>query len=153
MSFQAEKLKARLKTKSVIVGVGNSLKGDDGAGPFFISRMKELAAPYVLIDAGSSPENYSGKIEKEKPGAVMVVDAADFSGKIGDLKVFEIEELQEKGFTTHSMNIRFWMQYIKGLTGADVFLLAFQPKTMGFNEEMNPQVVKSIEEIVKGIAK
>lgn len=153
MYFQYEELKARLKTKSVIAGVGNSLKGDDGAGPFFIARMRKTTAPFVLIDTGSSPENWSGKIEKEKPDTIMVVDVADFGAVPAEAKIFEIEELEEKGFTTHSMNIRFWMKYLKDTTKADVFLLAIQPKKIGFSEEISPEIKECIEKIVQAIAK
>ena len=63
-----------LKGKTVIVGIGNSLRGDDGLGPELILKLQgKLKA--VCIDAGNSPESYTGKIVKENPDTILLVDA------------------------------------------------------------------------------
>ena len=68
-------LHGRLRGKTVIVGIGNSLRGDDGFGPALVQRLQGRVRP-VCIDAGVAPENYLGRIVKEQPDTVLLVDAA-----------------------------------------------------------------------------
>ena len=53
--------------KLIIMGVGNELKADDGLGPYFIQILSQdlKDKPQItLINAGSVPENFTGKIRK-----------------------------------------------------------------------------------------
>ena len=68
------KLEDVFKGKVVIVGIGNTMKGDDGFGPALVERLSPKVKA-VCIDAGSAPENYTGKIVKEKPDTILIVDA------------------------------------------------------------------------------
>ena len=61
-----DRLKRLLIGKVVIVGIGNSLRGDDALGPLLVERLKERVK-VPCIDAGRSLENYIGKILKEEP--------------------------------------------------------------------------------------
>jgi hydrogenase 3 maturation protease len=53
-------LKPYLKGKVVILGVGNTLRSDDGVGSLLAKRIKEKV-PFIVWDTGVSPENYLGK--------------------------------------------------------------------------------------------
>ncbi|MHC4364602.1 MAG: hypothetical protein ACYSTJ_03955 [Planctomycetota bacterium] len=44
--------------KTVIVGIGNILKGDDGVGPLICQQLRGNEICAELIDAGTVPENY-----------------------------------------------------------------------------------------------
>ena len=77
-----EHLKSHLKGKVVILGIGNTLRSDDGAGSILASRIRDKA-PYIVYDCGASPENYLGKIVQDKPDTVLIIDAADFGAKPG----------------------------------------------------------------------
>ena len=69
------KFKDILKGNVVFVGVGNILRRDDAFGPVFIGELK-TKVPAVCIDAGTTPENYTGKIIFETPDTIIIVDAA-----------------------------------------------------------------------------
>ena len=71
MSFEAQ-LKDFLNDfeKLIILGVGNELKSDDGVGPFIIKNLmaEDIESDrLLLIDSGTVPENFTGKIRKENP--------------------------------------------------------------------------------------
>jgi hydrogenase maturation protease len=75
---------ARLKGKRFgVVGVGNVLKGDDGAGPALVALLASRGARFPFVDACEVPENYGGWVAKQGLDAVVFVDAVDFGGVPG----------------------------------------------------------------------
>ena len=67
-----------LRGKTVIVGMGNPLRGDDGFGPALIERLRGKVSA-TCIDAGIAPENYVGRIVKETPDTILLVDVASWT--------------------------------------------------------------------------
>jgi len=59
-----EQLNKLRGSKTVIVGMGNVLKGDDGAGPLICQQLNGKVCA-ELIDAGTVPENYIQTIKKK----------------------------------------------------------------------------------------
>ena len=103
----------------------------------------------MLIDAGEVPENYLSPIIKAKPDTIMVVDAADFGGKPGEVRIFETEDISKIGFTTHTLSPRVFMDCLKQQTDADIFLLAIQPQTIELGAFLTPELKSSIKKLVK----
>ena len=68
-----EQLKKISSSKTLILGIGQLLKGDDGAGPFICKELSgKISAE--LIDAGSVPENYIQPIIKKTPKNLLIID-------------------------------------------------------------------------------
>lgn len=137
------------------MGVGNPLKGDDGAGPFFIQELqkrgqspKKGTVPFFLIDAGEVPENYLTPIIQAQPDIIMIVDAADFGGKPGEVGIFEVKEISKIGMTTHALSPGVFMDYLKQQTNTDIFLLAVQPKTIEIGVDLSEEVESSIKKLI-----
>ena len=100
-------LKLHLVGKVVILGIGNTLRSDDGVGSILASRIKDKV-PYLVYDAGPTPENYLGKIIKDKPDNIVIVDAVDFGGKPGEFRIVEGEDIKTVNlFSTHNASISF----------------------------------------------
>jgi len=137
--MQLARLHDHLSGRVVIVGVGNRMKGDDGFGPVVIERLQnQVKVP--LFDCGTVPENYLKLIREERPQTVLVLDAADFSGQPGEIAVIEPERWRGGGFSSHSMSLKLFADLISQDTGAGVYLVAIQPKRLGFGEQMSPEV-------------
>ncbi len=134
------------KGRTVIVGMGNVLKGDDAFGPRLVERLKGDAKA-VCIDAGSAPENYTGKIIKERPETIIIADAVHLGLKPGECDVLRKDDIVRSGFTTHDISPVMFIEYLENQTGADIYMLAVQPETVGFGEEMSDSVKKALEEI------
>jgi len=132
--------------KTVIVGIGNIMKGDDGAGPSVIEKIQGKVKAFC-IDAGTAPENYLGKIIKENPDTVIFVDAADIGGKPGEYALLEKQEILKTGFTTHDLSPAMLIEYLDKETNADIYLLGIQPLRINFGEDMSDEVKKTIIEI------
>ena len=141
-----ETLSRILKEKSVIVGVGNILRGDDAFGPLLIEKIKDKVG-MLCIDAGTAPENYLGKIVKEKPEAVLIVDAAALDLASGEYDILKKDDIVKSGFTTHDLSPVLFIEYLENETDADIYMLAVQPETTAFGEEVSTNMAKALDEI------
>ncbi len=61
----------------VLLCVGNSMMGDDGAGPLLAERHAAPKGNWVVIDGGSAPENDIVAIRELRPTRLLIVDATD----------------------------------------------------------------------------
>lgn len=135
-----------LKGKVVIVGIGNTLRGDDSFGPTLVDRLNGRINA-VCIDAGSAPENYLGRIAKEKPDTVLIVDAVHLGLSPGDYEILIEADILKSGFSTHDLSPHMFIEYIKRETGADIYLLGVQPQNVDFGESMSDSVEKTLDKI------
>ena len=139
-----------LKGKIVFVGVGNTLRGDDGFGPALIEGLRGNTEA-TCIDAGTAPENYAGKIIKEKPDTIIIVDAAHMDLLPGEYNILKKDDILKCGFTTHDQSPNMFIDYLEKGTGADIYMLAVQPGNVSFGEEISDSVKKAINEIIEQI--
>lgn len=147
--MELTKLKNRLQGKVSIVGIGNRLRGDDGVGPEIIKRVENSLPSLLLFDVGEAPENYLGKIVKQKPDAIVFIDAVDFDAPPGTIKVVETDDIRNESLSTHNVSLNLVAKYLQKETSADVFLLGIQPETTEFGREIYRQVRESLGKIVK----
>lgn len=136
--------KCILKGKVVIVGIGNTLRADDGLGPVLVSCLRG-GVPAVCIDAGSSPENYAGTIIREAPETILLVDAIHLDREAGAWDVLKDSEIFKSGFTTHDLSPKLFIEYLQANTRAHIYLLGVQPKNLEFGGEISEEVRRTIE--------
>lgn len=137
-------LQTRLSGKRVaILGIGNPLRGDDAFGPHLIDRLQGKINA-ILINAGSVPENYVGKIVALQPEVVIIVDVADFDAEPGDIAILEIDEIQDAGFTTHNASLCLIAKFLQTFMPVDVLLLGVKPASTTFGAPMTPVVAESL---------
>lgn len=143
--------------KLIVLGVGNELKSDDGVGPFIISKLKEENIEnknLLFIDSQTVPENFTGKIRKENPTHLIIVDACLMGLKPGDMKIVNKNEFANIGISTHSMSLSFFVKYLEKDTDFSIIFVGFEPETMEFGDKPTPKVEKATMEfieILKGI--
>ena len=78
--------------KILVLGLGNTLLTDDGIGLHVIAALeqavpKESAARIVILDGGTLGLSLLPEIEAAT--ALIVVDAANFGGAPGEVRVFD----------------------------------------------------------------
>lgn len=129
---------------TVILGIGNTLKGDDGVGPYIISKIKNIET----IDAGTVPENYIQKIIDSRPDEIIIIDAIDFGGKPGEVKWFSDIDSQNISISTHNLPPRLFIDFIKQQTGAEIKIIAIQPKALRFNTPLSEEVKESADRLI-----
>jgi hydrogenase 3 maturation protease len=140
-----EQLQKRLNgKKTIILGIGNPMRGDDGAGPALIERLQGKTKA-ILIDGGEVPENYLGPIEAAQPEMVLIVDAADLKASPGDVALIEIDQLAKTGISTHNASLGLFASVVQRLTGADILVLAVQPEVNSFGAGISEAVGRTLE--------
>ncbi len=140
-------LKGLAGGKVVVVGIGNTLRADDGAGSLVAERLRERY-PDVVFDAAQAPENYLAPIRRADPDVVVLVDAADFGGSPGEVRAATAEDVEGLMMGTHAAPLSMFMRVLKDETGADVMLLAVQAATTTLGADMTREVTDAVENLV-----
>ena len=144
--------------KVAVVGMGNRLRGDDGAGPELVQRLKEqweksdfcrrFPNERLFIDAGETPEDWLVRIVDLKPAVVIVVDAVDLGAAVGAVAVLPPDALPENFcLSTHRMPLRSLLRLWEG-NGIKTLVLAIQPSGLEHGREICPQVRETIGHLV-----
>ena len=136
-----------LRGKTVIVGIGNSLRGDDGFGPALIEQLQGKVG-CICIDAGSAPEKFLGVIVKEEPSTILFVDAADLDLEPGQYRILQPADIVKCGLTTHDMSSRMLIEFLENQTSANILMLGIQPQYLSLGEAMSPCLTQTLHEIV-----
>lgn len=140
-------LKLHLQGKVIFLGIGNTLRSDDGAGAALAARLKDKVS-YTVYDCGASPENYLGKIIKERPDNIVIADAVDFGGRPGEIKVVDSQEVKTVNlFSTHNASITLTIDYLQSQIPVDIIILMIQPKAITFGDTLSPEILKSLDEL------
>lgn len=140
-------LKAHLRGRVVVLGIGNTLRSDDAAGSLLASRLKGRL-PYSVYDAGVAPENYCGVIVREKPDTIILIDAVAFGGAPGAFQVVEAEALTSHNlFATHNTSVGMVINYLRTNCQADIIGLIIQPKQIGFGDSLSEEVAATLTQL------
>ena len=131
----------------VILGFGNRMWADDGAGSHAAEALARVPG-LTVIDAGFTPENHLEKVVQSKPDSVLLIDATDFGGQPGELKLVNPDELAQSGFSTHSGSPAMLARYIEARCGAKVALLAIQPAETHASQQLSESVSASLHTLV-----
>ncbi len=144
---QLEKLR---DSKTLIVGIGNTLKSDDGAGPLICEQLKDNISAEV-IDAGTVPENYIQKIIKKAPQNLLIIDAIDFGASPGDIKIFETDQISSLVISTHTLSPELFVNMIRQEIETAVYFIGIQPAQTTLGEPVSEKVDHAIGSLVDAL--
>ena len=148
----ARELTARLKGKRFgVVGVGNVLKGDDGAGPALVELLGARGAAFPIVDACEVPENYGGWVAKQGLDAAVFVDAVDFGGAPGEWRVIPFEDLMHSASSTHRLSLHFLIHYLTEQWKGDAILAGVQPKSMKLDDGLSPEIEAGVKALAEAL--
>ena len=134
-----------------VVGVGNALKGDDGAGPALVALLAAKGARFPTVDASEVPENYGGWVVKRELECAVFIDAVDFGGTPGEWRIIPFEDLMHSASSTHRLSLHFLIRYLTEEWKGEALLIGVQPKSMKLGEELSGEVAAGIGEIAEGL--
>jgi len=130
------RLKTLLNGKVVVFGIGNRLRGDDAIGPELVDRIGGRVGA-VCVNGENAPEMYLGRIARESPDVVLVVDAVHLGRSAGAIGVLEPEDLSQPFFTTHDLPLRFLIDRLRTRTRCRVCILGVQPKRLSIGSGLS----------------
>lgn len=129
----------------VILTVGNSMMGDDGAGPLLASLLQHSPAPgWQVVDGGSVPENVVHQVRAIAPERVLVIDATDMDLLPGEVRLVDDSFIAEQFImTTHDMPVSFLIAALRESV-PEVWLLGIQPSVVAFGYPISPAVEHAV---------
>jgi hydrogenase 3 maturation protease len=138
-----------LNERSLIIGVGNPLRGDDGFGPALISSLQGRTG-INLLDAEEVPEAFLDKAIEMAPDKLLIADAVALGGLPGEAALMPPEQLGQKiAISTHNLPLLMFIKFFREQSPkTEVMLLGVQPKGIEFGKEISPEIKKTIDSLV-----
>lgn len=137
-----------LDRASLIVGVGNVMRGDDGFGPELVASLAGRTE-VGLLDGGETPEDMLDRIVQKFPSRLVIADAVALGGMPGEAALLEPGQLGKRiAVSTHNLSLLMFIKCLKEkLPGMDVKILGVQPKSIGFGRGLCPEVRAAVENL------
>jgi hydrogenase maturation protease len=132
----------------LFVGIGNLLKQDDGAGVYISTRIRETDHIKVITPEVSI-ENYIGKINSTEHDLMVLIDCTDIRRPPGSYDIIPLERVSDMTFNTHNISLKKISEFFS----KEVLILAIQPQTVAFGENLSYLVLEACNEIVELINK
>jgi len=122
--------------KVCIIGIGNTLRGDDGAGPLLVKCLQSRVQETVL-DVGEEPLNYVDVIESSGPDTILVFDAAELGENPGAIERLNLEDLSKHvTISTHSIPLYQILKLIEMRTHAELVVFGVQAGSLHLGGKM-----------------
>ena len=142
-----------------IVGVGNTLMGDDGFGPAAIEAIRRRGKPagVRLHDAGLAVSDVLGQLDPNDP--LIVIDALRGGGEPGTVYKATIDDPSLWGdtlvgrFSLHEVNVAPALR-IEAMTGrefADVTVFGVEPQAVGWGAPLSDVVAQALEKLTDAV--
>ncbi len=146
----------------LVVGLGNSLLGDDGLGVEVISRLRtrSLQPRVELLDGGTAGLYLLPHLEGRSH--ILVVDAVDIGGRPGQLVRLQASEIPTRiGLKLSEHQVTFCevlaLMDLVGVAPAEFLLLGVQARSRCWGDPLSPEVEAAIsratEEIMEQLAR
>lgn len=147
-----EQLSNLRNSKTIILGIGNTLKADDGVGPLICSKLdKKIRAE--VIDAGTVPENYIQPIIKKTPQNLLIVDAIDFCDSPGKIQLFKPHQLDSLIVSTHTLSPRVFVDMMTQEIDMKVYFIGIQPFQTQIGCSLSAAVDKAAQQLISTLTK
>ena len=131
-----------LKGRICMLGIGDRYWRDDGVGSL-IAEALQPCPEFEAIDAGCVPENYLERGAGKNPDAILMIDATDFGGTPGEVRLLETDNIAQSGLSTHAGSMHMLASYLQARTGAQIALLAIQPADSSAGEDLSLEVSRT----------
>ncbi|MGC9319142.1 MAG: hydrogenase 3 maturation endopeptidase HyCI [Armatimonadota bacterium] len=149
LSALREQLRELLRDRAVVVmGVGNEVRGDDGFGVRAAEGI-EHRVPVTVFVTFDLPEDYAVKAADLQPDLVLVLDAADFGGEPGQVRLIPAEQIPPTPGVTHRPSLEMMARFLELDAGAETWVVGVQPdlQRVGVGDEMSEPVRQAADEL------
>lgn len=137
-------------SKLVIMCIGNDIRGDDGVGQYIAESLKHSINndKVDIINAKTVPENFTGKIRKEDPTHILIIDAVIMDEEPGEIKLIKKENVSSVSISTHSMSLSYLVKYLELEKPYNILFIGIQPENMGLTDRLTDTCRKSADNLI-----
>jgi hydrogenase 3 maturation protease len=139
-----------------VVGVGNEMNGDDGAGVCVVKTLAACLAAtpgLLLINAATAPENFTGPLRRFRPDLVVEVDAAHQEQPPGTTSWIDWRDADGMSASTHTLPPSVLASFLTSDLGCEVKLIGIQPATLEPGRSLSPEVEAAVERLATELAR
>lgn len=147
-----------LARQTLVVGVGNSLMGDEGIGPHAVRNLSLLPMPenVEVIDCGCDVLNVICHIDN--PKKIIVIDAVRAGGEPGRIYRFHFDELEQAATSTGSAHqlqvvdaLRLLRRICPCLSRCEITVIGIEPKVLELSTDLSEEVRESIADLTQSV--
>jgi hydrogenase maturation protease len=142
---------------TLIIGLGNPLRGDDGIGVHVAQSLAEQTLPEgaEVVDGGTRGLELVNLMEGRQ--RVILVDAAHMDRSPGEFVRFTLDEArllgEDQHLSIHAAGLRdalLLAQVLQALPD-EVVIYGVQPANLNWDDDLSPKVRAAIPQIVESI--
>jgi hydrogenase maturation protease len=149
--------KNALPPATLVIGLGNPLRGDDGVGV----RVAHLLATQPLppnvevLDGGTQGLGIVNQIEGRR--RVVFVDAADVGRSPGEFACFSLDEAQllgdDRHLTIHAAGLRdaLLLGQALDILPEEIIIFGVQPANLDWDSALSPEVEASLPKLIAAV--
>lgn len=126
-----------------VLSIGNPLKSDDNIGNVVLDMLKSDVKKFR---GETTPENFIGKLEGFEK--IIIVDAIEFEGNAGDVKLFDLEDVLDRLTSTHSMPISMIKKFYPN---SKLSVIGIKPNNMDVGDRLSEKLESKKNEIVENV--
>ena len=143
---------------TLVLGLGNPLRGDDGVGVCVARMLAEgsLPADVEVVDGGTQGLGLVSLLEGRR--RAIVVDAAHVGRAPGEFVRFRLEEArlpgeEEAGFSVHEAGLReaLLLAQALGILPGEVIFFGVQPAHVEWEAGLSPQVEAALPRLAEAV--
>jgi hydrogenase 3 maturation protease len=131
--------------KNILLGIGNPLNGDDGAGTYVAGQFRKEG--WIPLSCGTAPENFTGIIRRTRPDCLVLVDVAAMGLSPGEYRVIPRHRIADVSMGTHQLPLSMLIDYLSDAAGR-IFLIGIQPERVAAGEEISSRVREGADRLV-----
>lgn len=140
-----------LKT-TVVIGIGNTLMSDDGAGVRVLEHLDDLPEHVAVVALATGGITLLYHLEPYRK--VILTDAVDFGGEPGEIRVFtpdEVSSIKTVGYSLHDLDMLDVLALARklGTHPETVVIAAVQPASLAMKEGLS----EAVEQALPGLAR
>jgi coenzyme F420 hydrogenase subunit delta len=148
--------------KTLVLGVGNTLCGDDGFGPAVVEYIEghcRVPSDTAVLDVGTGVREilFNIILSEVRPERIIIVDALECGRKPGEVFSVSIEDVPKAkahDFSVHMLPTTNMLKELRDMCHLEVVVIAAQPRSIPDAVEggLSPEMQKAVVEAAKYIA-
>ncbi|MGD2103555.1 MAG: hydrogenase maturation protease [Anaerolineae bacterium] len=146
-----------MRPSTLILGLGNPLRGDDGVGPRLVEGLKRRCLPegVTALDGGTGGLDLIRLLEERR--RVVIVDAADVGREPGEYVRFTPDQVRLAGASNALSLHHAGLSEVLMLADAldlelpEIVIFGVQPEAIGWHEGLSPAVATSLAALTDAV--
>ncbi len=133
-----------------LVSMGSPLKGDDDVANQVLGKVEDREG-LLKVRAENAPENFIKPIQEFRPDVIVFLDAVDFKGEVGKVRLFSLRDMADIMVnTTHNLPVGVLGQFFPGTR---IMVIGIQPKSIDYGTELSRELEFRMPDILRDVEK